>query len=639
MADTKTLKTRIRLKYDTYTNWITNDPVLLAGELAITTIATTPTEEVNSVAAPQVLIKVGDGTSTYSALPWASGLAADVYDWAKAATKPSYSYSEITGTPTIPTDTNTTYKIEADTTDGHKFYLKSCEKGSTTWSTVSTITIPDNNTTSFTITATATDDDVVVLTGTNGTNKVTFDAKHAKKGPSAAYTKTASTATISGSGATGTIKIPKITVDTYGHVNSAADESVTITMPTIPASLKNPNALTLQVAGTTKKTYDGSSAQTFNVTAADLGLSAAMKFLGVSSTAITDGGTEKPTISSSTVTPASGNVVLYGNKEFVWTTDSKWEELGDESSHALKTVSITGTDGLTGGGNLEASRTIAHSVPSGAAATTKGSSTTRYYIKTITTDKFGHVTGVTTGNETVTDTHYTSKNVVGTSTATANTTTALTNGNVYLNSVENGAVTSAHKISGSGAATVTTDTSGNIVITATNTDTKVTSAANHYTPTADSSSALSVDASSTTAATWNSTSLVTGVNLQRDAKGHVTGVTVDSIKMPANPNSNYTTHLYAGASGTAANSATSNGATYLKLYDNSTARESHLIKGTGATTVTSDASGNITINSAAANNAALKDGTGVTMFTANASTDIQIMVIDCGSSSDVIYTV
>lgn len=70
------------------------------------------------------------------------------------------------------------------------------------------------------------------------------------------------------------------------------------------------------------------------------------------------------------------------------------------------------------------------------------------------------------------------------------------------------------------------------------TDTQVTSVGNHYTPTADTTSALSVDASSTTAATWNSTSLVTGVNIQRDAKGHVTGLTVDSIKMPANPDTN-----------------------------------------------------------------------------------------------------
>lgn len=67
--------------------------------------------------------------------------------------------------------------------------------------------------------------------------------------------------------------------------------------------------------------------------------------------------------------------------------------------------------------------------------------------------------------------------------------------------------------------------------------------------------------------------------------------------VPTNTDTHYTTHLYVGATGTAANGATSNGATYLKLYDNTTARESHLIKGTGATTVTSDASGNITINS------------------------------------------
>lgn len=79
---------------------------------------------------------------------------------------------------------------------------------------------------------------------------------------------------------------------------------------------------------------------------------------------------------------------------------------------------------------------------------------------------------------------------------------------------------------------------GHNVDTNTNTDTKVTSAANHYTPSEDTAAALSVDASSSTAATWNSTSLVTGVNLKRDAKGHVTGVTVDSIKMPANPAAN-----------------------------------------------------------------------------------------------------
>lgn len=68
-----------------------------------------------------------------------------------------------------------------------------------------------------------------------------------------------------------------------------------------------------------------------------------------------------------------------------------------------------------------------------------------------------------------TNTHYASKNVIGTSTATTNTTTALENGNVYLVSVENGAVTSAHQIKGTGGCTVTTDASGNILVNGANT--------------------------------------------------------------------------------------------------------------------------------------------------------------------------
>ena len=70
-------------------------------------------------------------------------------------------------------------------------------------------------------------------------------------------------------------------------------------------------------------------------------------------------------------------------------------------------------------------------------------------------------------------------------------------------------------------------------------------------------------------------------------------------KLPANPDTNthWTSHLYAGASNGNANAATTNGNTYLIICDNSTARDRRLIKGTGATTVTSDANGVITIHS------------------------------------------
>ena len=98
-----------------------------------------------------------------------------------------------------------------------------------------TIITQDSDTTKFTITASAEDDGIVDLTGTNGTNQVTYKASHAKKGPSNGYTSDNTTTSISGFGGSGTIKIPQITVDTYGHVTAASDESVTISIPNKPA--------------------------------------------------------------------------------------------------------------------------------------------------------------------------------------------------------------------------------------------------------------------------------------------------------------------------------------------------------------------------------------------------------------------
>ena len=67
-----------------------------------------------------------------------------------------------------------------------------------------------------------------------------------------------------------------------------------------------------------------------------------------------------------------------------------------------------------------------------------------------------------------------------------------------------------------------------------NTDTKVTSAANHYTPETASGSDKTASASGATAA-W-SIDVVKGVTLNTDGKGHVTGLSVTSGKIPGNPN-------------------------------------------------------------------------------------------------------
>lgn len=86
------------------------------------------------------------------------------------------------------------------------------------------------------------------------------------------------------------------------------------------------------------KSYDGSAAVT--IAASDLGLASAMLFLGTTTTAITDGAKTNPVVlGGSNKTVTSGNVVLYGSKEFVW-TGSAWEELGNEGSYKIVQAAV-----------------------------------------------------------------------------------------------------------------------------------------------------------------------------------------------------------------------------------------------------------------------------------------------------------
>lgn len=82
-----------------------------------------------------------------------------------------------------------------------------------------------------------------------------------------------------------------------------------------------------------------------------------------------------------------------------------------------KTITITGTGGLSGGGNLAESRTISHAVPVGAAA-----KTSRLYK--IATDKFGHVTSTAA----VTKTDITALGIPATDTNTTYTFQGASNG-------------------------------------------------------------------------------------------------------------------------------------------------------------------------------------------------------------------
>jgi hypothetical protein len=71
---------------------------------------------------------------------------------------------------------------------------------------------------------------------------------------------------------------------------------------------------------------------------------------------------------------------------------------------AAKTTSISAGSGLTGGGDLSSNRTISHSDTSSQSSVNNSG---RTYIQDITLDTYGHITGITSATETVTNTNTT----------------------------------------------------------------------------------------------------------------------------------------------------------------------------------------------------------------------------------------
>lgn len=146
----KNLNTRIALKYDSYENWQQHNPILLKGEIAIATLPENSNQNATETQpaiqnTPNILIKVGDGVNHYNDLKFVSALAADVYSWAKAATKPEYSASEIKGIDdyinTTIQDSNTQYQIVAIEGAAYSYKLQKKDIGEDVWSDVAGSTI------------------------------------------------------------------------------------------------------------------------------------------------------------------------------------------------------------------------------------------------------------------------------------------------------------------------------------------------------------------------------------------------------------------------------------------------------------------------------------------------------------------
>lgn len=102
---------------------------------------------------------------------------------------------------------------------------------------------------------------------------------------------------------------------------------------------------------------------------------------------------------------AQGDVYLNTttHKEYVF-DGTNWIEFGDEGSYALKTVKVTGTGALRGGGDLSKDEVITHAELFTGTAGSFGSAT---QVPQITVDEYGHVTAVT--NTTITHPNHSRK--------------------------------------------------------------------------------------------------------------------------------------------------------------------------------------------------------------------------------------
>ena len=178
----------------------------------------------------------------------------------------------------------------------------------------------------------------------------------------------------------------------------------------------------------------------------------AVVFVGVSTTAMTDGGTEKPTVDDSQVNPSPGQLFFYGTKEFIWGKDNKWHELGSLDSlgklayqnsasgtvtptgsisqptftGSSSTVAITATDNTNG--NYQPKGTISQPTFTGSSTTFSGKFTPEGSITVstnTTTNKTAEVSAASSGVAT-----YTPKGAITAPTisvATAGSTTTIKN--------------------------------------------------------------------------------------------------------------------------------------------------------------------------------------------------------------------
>ena len=350
------LETKIRLRYGTYSQWMNSDVILLLGEAAICAFPRNRVIDQLSNSMPEhtppaIGIKIGDGQHYFHELPWVQAIAADVFNWAKQESKPTYTAQEIQGLQSFveslvsgDVEVNIApriYQLVRGTGENiDKWYLRYKENNEESPWIIDTSTFIDltDLTTIVNWIGRSNLEDYPTLI--NRTYEQIQYFINRLNNTDAARTHQFVTAVTEENGIVTVERAQPAFEDLSGVAsveqggtgkNSLPADQVLVgngtepiyTLP-IADSIANNNAL---VPNRVIKQYvDGLTA----------GLTGAMHFIGEATVVITPNSGLDPRIGGYVFSQAQpGDVILSESKEYVW-TGAMWRLLGDEGSYAIK---------------------------------------------------------------------------------------------------------------------------------------------------------------------------------------------------------------------------------------------------------------------------------------------------------------
>ena len=370
MADHR-IETKLLLRYATYSQWMNSELILMPGEAAVAifrysnNIGLSNTTPENTP--PAVGLKIGDGVHYFYELPWVQAVAADVYEWAKAENKPTYTANEISGLADFiaaqgggsgsgsggNSGTSSAYRIVYDNVT-QKYILQSYNESTGEWEdTSSNIDLSSILNRIDTIERWANGartklgnielpmaeyiyEEVINYLNTVDYNDVAVEHQFVTQVVQENGQITVTRSVISASDITSGV----LSTERGGTGLTSVDEDEVL-IGSMDGSISKKKFVTeienarnvFATVGAIKDYVDEKTA----------GIIGAMHFIGEASTAITNNSRIDPQIAGYNFREVKpGDVILSNAQEFVW-SGSEWHLLGDESSYAIK-GSIVNTD-------------------------------------------------------------------------------------------------------------------------------------------------------------------------------------------------------------------------------------------------------------------------------------------------------